>query len=209
MSNAPHHRSVRSFGFVPFRLAVAALIGALALAPIACGGPTGETSDPSSEPAGGSASAPASAQGGEGAPAAVTAGSLEIHRPRATVTPGAGTAAVYLTAVDTGADGDRLVGVATEAAESATLHESVDQDGVHRMVARPEGFEVPAGGALELAPGGKHVMLMGLGEGTGGEDGVLELTLEFERAGTVRVRAEAASAGAAGHDGMDMDPSDH
>lgn len=202
MSNAPHRNPVAT---------LLVLAGGLALALVACGGPAGETNDASSGPAEGSASTPASARGGEDTPAAATVGSLEIHRPRATVTPGAATAAVYLTAVDTGADGDRLIGVATGAADSATLHESVDQDGVHRMVARPEGFQVPAGGTLELAPGGKHVMLMGLGEGAAGEDGAIELTLEFERAGTVRVRAEATGAGAdaTGHEGMGMDHSGH
>ena len=35
-------------------------------------------------------------------------------------------------------------------------------DGVMKMVHHPEGWEIPAGGTLELKPGGKHIMLIGL-----------------------------------------------
>lgn len=40
------------------------------------------------------------------------------------------------------------------------FHETIVEDGVARMVARPR-LEIPAGGALSLAPGGIHLMLMG------------------------------------------------
>ncbi len=73
---------------------------------------------------------------------------LEIREPRINLTPDAG--AVYLTVVNPGSQGDRLLRVETTAAQHAEVHESVEENGVVRMVARPEGFEVPAGGTLEL-----------------------------------------------------------
>ncbi|MGD2113564.1 MAG: copper chaperone PCu(A)C [Acidobacteriota bacterium] len=183
---------------VPGRLPALILSLALALTgAAACDGPAEEDGRPGS---------PAEA-GPEIGPAAATVGDLEIHAPRVQVTPGGATAAAYLTLVDTGGAGDRLLAVRTAAAESASLHESVDDDGVHRMVARPEGFAVPAGGALELAPGGKHVMLMGLRDGATGEDRMISLTLELERAGAVEIRVPAGDG--AGPEDMDADHADH
>jgi copper(I)-binding protein len=202
---------------VPVRASALILILTLMLTGVAaCGGSAedGGRSEEAAEPA-----SSVAAPGSESEPglAAVTVGDLEVHRPRVSVTPGGATAAAYLTLVDTGGEGDRLVAVRTAAAESASLHESIDDDGVHRMVARPEGFEVPAGGALELAPGGKHVMLMGLAEDVPGEDGEIVLTLELERAGAVEVRVPTGAAGGmdgegGGHESMHhegMDHSDH
>lgn len=42
------------------------------------------------------------------------------------------------------------------------LHEVVDKDGKMVMQQKPGGFVIPAGGSLELMPGGNHVMLMKL-----------------------------------------------
>ena len=59
------------------------------------------------------------------------------------------------------------------------LHETIDDNGVMRMVPQPDGFSIPAGGSVELMPGGKHVMLIGLINPleTGGE---IEITLNFD-----------------------------
>ena len=42
------------------------------------------------------------------------------------------------------------------------LHEVVDKDGAMVMQQKTGGFVIPAGGMLELKPGGNHVMLMRL-----------------------------------------------
>lgn len=183
----------------PFARA-AALTALVLLLAAGCGAPPVEAPEPEG-PAEETAAVPAA-----------EAGNLEIRDPRASSSP-AGTGAVYLTVADTGGEGDRLVGVSTPAAESATLHESVDQEGVHRMVERPEGFEVPAGGSLELAPGGKHVMLMGLADGAAA-DGSLPLTLTFVGAGEVTVEVPVAGPGGmdrgeTDHKGMDHEGMDH
>lgn len=56
----------------------------------------------------------------------------------------------------------RLQAIEGDVAAAIELHETVSEDSVMKMIPRPEGFEIPAGGAVELAPGGKHMMLMGL-----------------------------------------------
>jgi copper(I)-binding protein len=74
--------------------------------------------------------------------------------------PGVSVGAAYL--MITGGDrDDRLTGASSERAEMVELHEVVEEGGVAKM--RPTGeVEVPAGKRVELAPKGRHLMLMGL-----------------------------------------------
>jgi copper(I)-binding protein len=69
------------------------------------------------------------------------------------------------------------------------LHEvSTDAQGMTGMH-HIDRLDIPAGQAVRLEPGGYHLMLMGLtAELEVG--GTLELTLVFERAGSVVVQAE-------------------
>ncbi|MGH0038411.1 MAG: copper chaperone PCu(A)C [Myxococcota bacterium] len=109
-------------------------------------------------------------------------------------------AAAYMTLHNPGTEALRVVGVHSPAAERTELHRSVVEDGVARM--RPvEAIEVPAGGSVELAPRGLHLMLirpraLRLGETVG-------LTLELDGGGSVVVQALVRSAAhpAAGHSG--------
>jgi copper(I)-binding protein len=74
--------------------------------------------------------------------------------------PGVSVGAAYL--VITGGDkDDRLTGASCERAEMVELHEVVEEDGVAKMRST-EAVEVPAGKRVELAPKGRHLMLMGL-----------------------------------------------
>jgi hypothetical protein len=67
---------------------------------------------------------------------------------------------VYLTITDTGAE-DTLTSVTTPVAAEAALHQSIDDHGVMKM--RPAGpLQVEPGKPVTLAPGGYHIMLMGL-----------------------------------------------
>lgn len=52
-----------------------------------------------------------------------------------------------------------LQGAWADVAEALSFHETVDDNGVMRMIPRPEGFTVPAGASLVLETGGKHLML--------------------------------------------------
>lgn len=119
------------------------------------------------------------------APAAcggATPAELAVESPRAFAPPGSGSGAVYFTVVNATAEDDRLLSVASPAAERAELHAMVEHDGMLRMEPFPDGMPVPAGERTALAPGGSHVMLMGLAAPLAVGDTV-ELTLRFETAG--------------------------
>jgi copper(I)-binding protein len=90
-----------------------------------------------------------------------------------------GNGAAYLTVLNGLETPVRLLSAAGEAAAAVELHETIDDNGVMKMEPHPEGFEIPAGGVLELKPGGKHVMLLGLVKPLAVGDS-LDLTLNFE-----------------------------
>ncbi|WP_414654559.1 copper chaperone PCu(A)C [Ideonella sp.] len=78
----------------------------------------------------------------------------------------------------TSSHGGRLVGVSSPLAGMAEVHEMKMEGGVMKMNAVPF-IELPAGKAVELKPGGYHVMLMGLKQQLkGGETLPLTLTIE-------------------------------
>jgi protein SCO1/2 len=112
-------------------------------------------------------------------------GGVSVRASHARLTPNAG--AVYLRIENGGAKGDRLLSVNAPGAELAALHEVVERDGVMEMVPHPEGFAIAPHSTLELAPGGKHVMLMGLGKREPAEP--LALELHFEHAGAIWIKA--------------------
>jgi copper(I)-binding protein len=96
-----------------------------------------------------------------------------------------GNAAAYMVILNTG-EPDRLTGLATEVAGTAELHSTtIDAQGVARMVP-VQAVDVPSGAEAKLAPGGVHVMLIGLKQPLV-EGQAFPLTLEFEQAGPVTV----------------------
>lgn len=101
---------------------------------------------------------------------------------------GATTAACYVTATAQGR-ADRLIGVSTPAAGMAMVHQMAMQDGVMKMGDGPSSLTLPDGQAVVLAPGGTHLMLMGLkGPLTAGS--TVSLTLDFAEAPDVTVQAQ-------------------
>lgn len=70
-----------------------------------------------------------------------------------------------------------VTGATCACAKSVELHVMEERDGVMRM-RKVEQFEVAAGTSLELAPGGPHLMFLGLTRplSAGSQ---LEVTLEF------------------------------
>jgi periplasmic copper chaperone A len=105
--------------------------------------------------------------------------------------PGAAGAesAAYLTITAPSGQADALLSASSPAANMVQLHEvSTDAEGMTGMH-HIDRLDIPAGQTVRLEPGGYHLMLMGLtGELEVG--GTLELTLVFERAGSVVVQAE-------------------
>ncbi|THF67113.1 copper chaperone PCu(A)C [Pseudothauera nasutitermitis] len=94
----------------------------------------------------------------------------------------------------------RLVGVASPVAGVAEIHEMVMQDNVMKM--RPiEALALPAGQAVELRPGGYHVMLLDLrAQVKAGEE--VPLSIVVEHAGgqreTIELRVPVRALNAAG-----------
>lgn len=69
---------------------------------------------------------------------------------------------VYFTLQNGTAQPIHLIAATATVAERLSFHETMDDKGVMRMIAQPDGFVVPAGESLVLAPGNKHLMLENL-----------------------------------------------
>lgn len=127
-------------------------------------------------------------------------GTIEVEHPWSRATPpGAKVAAGYLSIENAGDAPDRLVSATAEIAAKTEIHEMTVTDGVMTMRPLPDGVALPSKGEARLAPGGLHLMFMGLkrqlsqGESFAG-------TLIFEKAGEVKVQFAVQSIGATGAD---------
>ncbi len=97
--------------------------------------------------------------------------------------------AAYLVIDNPTAGADALVSVSSPDATTCELHESMTDPSAMTGMQPVDRVEIPAGGQVRLAPGGFHVMVMGLRRPLA--DGErLELDLHFEHAGRVVVSAE-------------------
>lgn len=106
--------------------------------------------------------------------------------------------AVYLTLCNSGEGPDRLLGVSTDAAEAAEIHQTrKDEAGVASM-APLESVDLAPKEDVALAPGGAHIMLIGLKRPIEAGDTVT-LTLEFERSAPQTIEAHARGLDDAGH----------
>jgi hypothetical protein len=99
----------------------------------------------------------------------------------------AGNGALYVTINNREGEADALLSAATDLANSAELHETVERDG-KMVVRRLPKFDVPAGGKLEIKPGGYHIMLLGLKQDLKPGDTV-NVRLTFEKTGQMAVEA--------------------
>jgi len=103
--------------------------------------------------------------------------------------------AAYATITNAGSAADSLIGASSPAAATVEVHETVvmgspDASGGGMMGMQPVArVEIPAGGSLQLKPGSYHVMLIGLVKDLKAGD-TIDLTLKFERAGAITVKAQ-------------------
>ena len=101
----------------------------------------------------------------------------------------AGNGATYFLIENTGSEDDRLISATSNVSDVVELHDMTMDDGVMKMFHVEEGYVIPAGGSVELKPGGKHVMFIGLHDKL--EVGqMVTVELEFEKSGKVTVEAE-------------------
>ena len=104
-----------------------------------------------------------------------------------------GQGAGFVTIRNAGA-ADRLLSASTPAAGRTELHTMLRDGDIMRM-RQVDAIAVPANGAVTLAPGGLHIMLIGLTRPLAVGESV-PLTLVFERAGTVTLNLAVQPAGA-------------
>ncbi|MFN3226440.1 MAG: copper chaperone PCu(A)C [Hyphomicrobiales bacterium] len=112
--------------------------------------------------------------------AMIMVGDLNLSNPRVIETPpNARNAGGFLTIMNTGDSDDRLVSASSSVAERVELHTMTMDGDVMRMRELEDGIALPAGEMVELAPGGLHVMFIGLtGPFVAGE--TVPVTLTFE-----------------------------
>lgn len=89
----------------------------------------------------------------------------------------------------TAATDDRLTGGSTPRAASLQVHEMKTENGMMKMAELTAGLPMPAGQAVALAPGGNHLMLIGLTAPlVAGE--TVPLTFQFASAPAITVQAQ-------------------
>lgn len=124
-----------------------------------------------------------------------TVGAIHVTDPWARATPpGAPVAGGFLTLSNAGGP-DRLVAASADVSEAVELHTMRMDGDVMRMQRLEHGIELPAGGTVVLRPGSLHVMFIGL-KSPLKPDTHFPLTLQFERAGSIRVDMVVRSMGA-------------
>jgi len=106
----------------------------------------------------------------------LSAAGLEVGDPYVrAVPPGQSNSAAFMSLRNISTEEHALIGAESPAAETVELHTHVEEDGLMRM-RRVGRIVLPAGETTTLAPGGLHVMLIGLkSELTPGQN--VELTL--------------------------------
>jgi copper(I)-binding protein len=146
--------------------------------------------------------APVGAQDGK-------AGDLVVSQAWSRATPGgAKIAGGYLTIENKGSAADRLLGGSGDIVGRIEVHEMRMDKGVMTMRQLDKGLAIEPGKSVQLAPSGYHLMLMDL-KGPLKQGDKLPITLEFEKAGKVKVSLDVQGVGAkgpagAGHGGHDM-----
>lgn len=139
--------------------------------------------------------------------AATTLGDLTISAPFARATlPGQPVGGGFMTITNAGAADDTLVAAHAEIAGMVQIHEMKMVGEVMQMRELEEGLVIPAGGAVELSPGGTHIMFMDMHGGFVAGQSV-PVTLVFEHAGEVTVDLPVGAPNADAAPGM-MDHGD-
>ena len=103
------------------------------------------------------------------------------------VPPGSPATAAFMTLHNSSDSTVRLINADNSIAEHTELHNHVELDGVMQM-RQIEAIEVPAGGSTTLAPGGLHLMLIGLPSPVSEGDQV-GLSLTFDNGDTLELDA--------------------
>ena len=116
-------------------------------------------------------------------------GSMPMEGDEHQMQHGGANSAVYMVLANGGAEADSLVAAQADVSNAIEIHETKMEGDVMRMAQVEGGIQVPAGGQVELKPGGLHVMLIGLTRDLNVGD-TFPLTLEFASGAKLQVEAE-------------------
>jgi periplasmic copper chaperone A len=123
-------------------------------------------------------------------------GSLQISQPWARATPkGADSGAAYMTVMNTGAKPERLSCVSSDAADKCQIHQMSMDNGIMKMREIEGGVEIKPGETVTFAPGGYHVMLVGL-KAPLVQGKIVAATLKIDSGATAQVEFPVAAIGA-------------
>ena len=98
--------------------------------------------------------------------------------------------AAYVAIMNHGGIPDRLLDVTSNLARKTELHTMVMKNGVMKMRQVEGGIDLLPGKTIHLAPGGFHVMLVGLNAPLTA-NGMFEITLVFQNAGKKTIKGMA------------------
>src|SRR5215210_4050667 len=121
------------------------------------------------------------------------AGSLTIAVPWVRAPQGGARAGGGVTISNTGSAPDHLLGGTASGAARIEVHVTSDEGGTTQMRPVEGGVEIKPGETIRLAPGGRHLMFVGLQQSLS-EGEQVEGTLQFKNAGTVPVKFEVQAA---------------
>ena len=128
-------------------------------------------------------------------------GDLVITQAWSRATPGgAKIGGGYLTIQNKGSAADRLIGGSADVADKVQVHEMATSRGVMTMRPLDKGLSIEPGKTVKLAPGGYHLMLRDLKSPLKQGDQV-PVTLEFEKAGKVKLTFDVQDVAAQGPGG--------
>ena len=122
---------------------------------------------------------------------------VDVHAAWARPAGEKSTTAVYFSLENHGVEDETLLG-AEVAGASASIHQTVHEDDIARMREVTDGLSIGAGEAVSFEPLSYHVMVTDLPEALV-EGEALMVTLNFEHAGEVSVRALIANSAPEDH----------
>ncbi|WP_349829320.1 copper chaperone PCu(A)C [Brevibacterium litoralis] len=153
-----------------YRPVLLAGVGALALGLSACGASAAEAPTPlESSATTAAASGEGPADGADGTDGAgqvlrLADGWLKATGEDEDGGPAGSMTGAFGTLQNTGDEDVTLTGASSAVADMVELHETENTGGAAQMKEKDGGFVVPAGGEVEFAPGGDHIMLMEITE---------------------------------------------
>jgi copper(I)-binding protein len=114
----------------------------------------------------------------------------------------------YLTIENKGPSVDKLLSASTDSAKKIEIHEMAVNDGVMTMRPVDGGLAIEPGRTVRFAPGGRHLMIIGLAAPLVQGDKV-PVVLKFEKAGEITVSFDVQAMGAPGPLSNAADPASH